>query len=46
MKEEFLPMSFKLPGDWKLGTQIEADRMQDSDGSGMHTVAGIADHRK
>jgi hypothetical protein len=32
-----VPMSLKLPGDWKLGMQAEADRLQDSEGSAMHT---------
>ncbi|QNN43715.1 transporter [Pedobacter roseus] len=32
-----LPMSLKLPGDWRLGMQVEADRLQDSEGSAMHT---------
>jgi len=32
-----LPMSLKLPGDWKLGMQLEADRLQDSEGGAMHT---------
>lgn len=32
-----VPMSLKLPSDWKLGMQVEADRLQDSEGSGLHT---------
>ncbi|GAA3964911.1 hypothetical protein GCM10022246_17530 [Pedobacter ginsengiterrae] len=32
-----VPMSLKLPGDWKLGMQLEADRLQDTEGSGLHT---------
>ncbi|MDQ0638464.1 hypothetical protein QF042_002029 [Pedobacter sp. W3I1] len=32
-----VPMSLKLPGEWKLGMQIEADRLQDSEGPGLHT---------
>jgi hypothetical protein len=30
-------MSLKLRGEWKLGMQIEADRLQDTEGSGLHT---------
>lgn len=32
-----LPMQFKLPGDWKLGFQVEADRLKDTDQQAMHT---------
>lgn len=32
-----LPMQFKLPGDWKLGLQVEADRLKDIDQQAMHT---------
>jgi len=32
-----VPMQFKLPGEWKLGTQVEGDRLQDNEGTGMHT---------
>jgi hypothetical protein len=32
-----VPMQFKLPGDWKLGMQIEADRLKDQDQQAMHT---------
>jgi hypothetical protein len=32
-----VPMSLKLRGEWKLGMQIEADRLQDTEGSGLHT---------
>jgi hypothetical protein len=32
-----LPMSLELPGKWKLGMQLEADRLQDSEGPGLHT---------
>jgi len=32
-----IPMSLKLPGDWKLGMQVETDRLQDNEGSAMHT---------
>lgn len=32
-----LPMQFKLPGDWKLGLQVEADRLKDVDQQAIHT---------
>lgn len=32
-----VPMSLKLPKGWKLGMQLEADRLLDSEGSGLHT---------
>jgi hypothetical protein len=32
-----LPMQFKLPGEWKLGLQVEADRLKDQDEQTMHT---------
>lgn len=32
-----VPMQFKLPGEWKLGIQIEADRLKDSEAQKMHT---------
>jgi len=32
-----LPMQLKLHGDWKLGFQLEADRLQDTDADAMHT---------
>lgn len=32
-----VPMQFKLPGEWTLGTQVEGDRLQDTEGGGMHT---------
>lgn len=32
-----LPMQFKLPGEWKLGLQVEADRLKDQDQQAMHT---------
>lgn len=32
-----IPMSYKLPGEWKLGTQIEADRENDQETNTMHT---------
>jgi len=30
-------MSFELPWGWKLGTQLEADRMQNEQGERHHT---------
>ncbi|ACU03950.1 transporter [Pedobacter heparinus] len=32
-----LPMQFKLPGEWKLGLQLETDRLKDQDQQAMHT---------
>ncbi|MCJ8153045.1 transporter [Chryseobacterium sp. SSA4.19] len=32
-----VPMLYKLPGDWKLGFQVEADRLKDKDQDAMHT---------
>jgi len=32
-----IPMSYKLPGEWKLGTQIEADRENDQETNTMHS---------
>lgn len=32
-----VPMSYKLPGDWKLGFQVELDRLKDQDQQAMHT---------
>lgn len=32
-----VPMYYKLPGEWKLGFQVEADRLKDKDGQAMHT---------
>jgi hypothetical protein len=32
-----LPVLFKLPGDWTLGSEIEADRLKDSEQNAMHT---------
>ncbi|WP_276089498.1 transporter [Pedobacter sp. JY14-1] len=32
-----VPMQTELPGDWKLGFQIEADRLKDESSAGMHT---------
>jgi len=31
-----IPMSIKFGNDWKLGFQVEADRLQDEEGSGHH----------
>ncbi|KQM78479.1 hypothetical protein ASE74_13325 [Pedobacter sp. Leaf216] len=31
-----IPMSIKLGNDWKLGFQVEADRLQDEKGNGHH----------
>ncbi|MBW3522882.1 transporter [Chryseobacterium sp. NKUCC03_KSP] len=32
-----VPMSYKLPGEWKLGLQVEIDRLKDLDQPAMHT---------
>jgi len=32
-----VPMSYKLPGEWKLGMQVEIDRLKDLDQPAMHT---------
>ncbi|WP_267402675.1 MULTISPECIES: transporter [unclassified Chryseobacterium] len=32
-----VPMSYKLPGKWKLGLQVEVDRLKDLDQPEMHT---------
>ncbi len=32
-----LPMQVKLPGEWKLGFQVEADRLKDKYDSGLHS---------
>lgn len=32
-----IPMQFKLPGEWKLGLQVEADRLKDAEEQAMHT---------
>lgn len=32
-----VPMQYKLPGEWKLGFQVEADRLKDKDEQAMHT---------
>ncbi|WP_228446300.1 transporter [Chryseobacterium sp. 18068] len=32
-----VPMSYKLPGEWKLGLQVEVDRLKDLDQASMHT---------
>jgi len=32
-----VPMQFKVPGDWKLGIQVEADRLKDAEQQLMHT---------
>lgn len=32
-----VPMVYKLPGDWKLGFQLEVDRLKDQDQQTMHT---------
>ncbi|WP_245735186.1 transporter [Pedobacter hartonius] len=32
-----VPMQLKLPGEWKLGSQVEADRLKDNEADGMHT---------
>jgi len=32
-----VPMSYKLPGEWKLGFQVELDRLKDQDQLAMHT---------
>ncbi|MET1055986.1 MAG: transporter [Pedobacter sp.] len=32
-----VPMLIRLPGEWNLGTQVEADRLKDSEEKAMHT---------
>lgn len=32
-----IPMSYQLPKDWKLGFQVEVDRLKDDDQPAMHT---------
>lgn len=32
-----VPMLYKFPGEWKLGFQVEADRLKDKDQHAMHT---------
>jgi len=32
-----VPMLYKLPGEWNLGFQVEADRLKDKDQPSMHT---------
>ncbi|MFC4212352.1 transporter [Pedobacter lithocola] len=32
-----IPMALKLPNEWKLGMQMEIDRLQNMDDSGLHT---------
>lgn len=32
-----VPMIYKLPGEWKLGFQVEIDRLKDLDQHAMHT---------
>ncbi len=32
-----VPMLYKLPGEWKLGFQVEVDRLKDLDQPAMHT---------
>ncbi|EDM38903.1 hypothetical protein PBAL39_22560 [Pedobacter sp. BAL39] len=32
-----VPMLFKLPGEWNLGLQVQADRLKDADAQAMHT---------
>lgn len=32
-----VPMLYKLPGEWKLGFQVEMDRLKDNDQPAMHT---------
>ncbi len=32
-----IPMLYKFPGEWKLGFQVEADRLKDKDQHAMHT---------
>lgn len=32
-----VPMMYKLPGEWKLGFQVEVDRLKDLDQPAMHT---------
>ncbi|NTD97453.1 transporter [Agrobacterium tumefaciens] len=32
-----IPMSLKLPREWNVGMQMEVDRLQDTEGAGLHT---------
>lgn len=32
-----VPMAIKLPNDWKIGLQVEGDRLKDDEGDAMHT---------
>lgn len=32
-----IPMSLKLPSEWNVGMQMEVDRLQDTEGAGLHT---------
>ena len=32
-----VPMTYKLPGEWTLGFQVEVDRLKDKDQPAMHT---------
>jgi hypothetical protein len=32
-----VPMQFKLPGEWKMGVQVEGDRLKNDDNQSMHT---------
>jgi hypothetical protein len=32
-----VPMLLRLPGEWNLGSQLEADKLMDSEENGMHT---------
>jgi hypothetical protein len=32
-----VPMQYKLPGEWKLGMQVEGDRLKNEEDQGMHT---------
>ena len=32
-----VPMLLRLPGEWNLGSQVEADRLEDAEESAMHT---------
>ncbi|WP_294205146.1 transporter [uncultured Chryseobacterium sp.] len=32
-----VPMLYKLPGEWKIGMQVEVDRLKDTDQPAMHT---------
>lgn len=32
-----VPMLYKMPGEWKLGFQVEVDRLKDTDQPAMHT---------